>query len=155
ENWPTWRRSHLGQGYSPLTQIDTGNVGSLTIAWAQSLPPGPNMTEPLARDGVVYAGGFGGQVFAFDGADGRMLWRYERKLPENTVPSSHKTLALWDDKIITATSDNHLVALDARTGKPVWDVPVTDRPGMRQPGGPMVADGVVMMGMATQEPGGG
>jgi alcohol dehydrogenase (cytochrome c) len=155
ENWPTWRRSHLGQGYSPLSQIDASNVGRMTVAWAQSLPAGPNMTEPLARDGVVYAGGFGDQVFAFDGADGRVLWRYERKLPANTPASSHKTLALWGDKIISATSDNHLVALDARTGKAVWDVPVTDRPGMRQPGGPMAADGVVMMGMATQEPGGG
>jgi alcohol dehydrogenase (cytochrome c) len=155
ENWPTWRRSHLGQGYSPLTQIDTSNVSRLTIAWAQALPAGPNMTEPLARDGVVYAGGFGDQVFAFDGADGRLLWRYERKLPTGTAISSHKTLALWGDKVVSATSDNHLVALDARTGKPVWDVSVTERPGMRQPGGPMVADGVVMMGMATQEPGGG
>jgi alcohol dehydrogenase (cytochrome c) len=113
------------------------------------------MTEPLARDGVVYAGGFGDQVFAFDGASGRVLWRYQRKLPANTPVSSHKTLALWGDKVFTATSDNHLVALDARTGRPVWDVPVSDRQGMRQPGGPMVADGVVMQGMASQEAGGG
>jgi alcohol dehydrogenase (cytochrome c) len=155
EDWPAWRRSHLGHGYSPLTQIDTGNVGQLTIAWAQALPPGANMTEPLARDGVVYAGGFGDQVFAFDGASGRVLWRYQRKLPANTPVSSHKTLALWGDKVFTATSDNHLVALDARTGRPVWDVPVSDRQGMRQPGGPMVADGVVMQGMASQEAGGG
>jgi len=155
ENWPTWRRSHLGLGYSPLKQIDTTNVGRLTIAWAQALPPGANMTEPLARDGVVYAGGFGDEVFAFDGASGRVLWRYQRKLPENTAVTSHKTLALWNDKIITATSDNHLVALDARTGRPVWDVRVSDRPDMRQPGGPMVADGVVMQGMATREAGGG
>jgi alcohol dehydrogenase (cytochrome c) len=155
EDWPAWRRSHLGLGYSPLKQIDTTNVGRLTIAWAQALPPGGNMTEPLARGGVVYAGGFGDQVFAFDGASGRMLWRYTRKLPATTPVTAHKTIALWGDKIVTATSDNHLVALDARSGRPVWDVAVTNRTGMRQPGGPLVADGVVMMGMASQEPGGG
>jgi alcohol dehydrogenase (cytochrome c) len=155
DDWPAWRRSHNGLGYSPLAQIDTTNIGRLTIAWAQALPAGGNMTEPLARDGVVYAGGFGDQVFAFDGVSGRLLWRYQRKLPANTAVTAHKTLALWDDKVISATSDNHLVALDARTGRPVWDVAVSNRPGMRQPGGPLAADGVVMMGMANQQPGGG
>jgi alcohol dehydrogenase (cytochrome c) len=154
-NWLTWRRAHNGQGYSPLDQIDTSNVGRLRVAWSQSLPPGGNMTEPLVRDGVLYAGGFGDQVFAFDAADGRVLWRYQRRLPQNTPITAHKTLALWGDKIFTATSDNHLVALDARTGRPVWDVVVSGRKGMRQPGGPLAADGVIMQGMASQEAGGG
>ncbi|MGZ3270480.1 MAG: c-type cytochrome, partial [Croceibacterium sp.] len=71
ENWPAWRRSHLGLGYSPLNQINTSNVASLHIAWAQALPPGDNMNEPLVRDGVLYVFGFGDNVFAFDAASGR------------------------------------------------------------------------------------
>jgi alcohol dehydrogenase (cytochrome c) len=155
ENWLAWRRSHQGLGYSPLDQIDTGNVGQLRIAWAQSLPPGVNMNEPLVRDGVLYVFGYGDQVFAFDAADGTMLWRYQRHLPEGTVANSKKTIALYGDKLYAATSDNHMVALDARTGRPVWDVALTDKPNMRNPGGPLVADGVVMQGFANNSAGGG
>jgi alcohol dehydrogenase (cytochrome c) len=155
EEWPAWRRSHRGLGYSPLSQIDTGNVGRLTIAWAQALPPGVNMNEPLVHNGVLYVFGYGDQVFAFDAASGRQLWRYQRELPERTALNSRKTIALWGDKLYTATSDNHMVALDARTGKAVWDVALTDRPGLRIPGGPLAADGVIMQGFANQQPGGG
>ncbi|WEK47783.1 MAG: PQQ-binding-like beta-propeller repeat protein [Candidatus Andeanibacterium colombiense] len=155
ENWLSWRRSHQGLGYSPLKQIDTGNVSELHIAWAQALPGGTNMNEPLVRDGVLYVAGYGDNVFAFDAASGRQLWRYQRRLPEGTAVSSHKTIALYGDRLFTATSDNHMVALDARSGRLVWDTPMTERPDMRTPGGPLAADGVIMQGMATQAAGGG
>lgn len=154
ENWLAWRGSHTGQGFSPLKQIDTGNVKNLTVAWAQSLPAGPNMAEPLVRDGVMYAYGFGDEVFALDATNGDVLWRYQRK-HDAPPATSKKTIALYGDKVLLATGDLHMVALDARTGKPVWDVPITDKPGFRIPGGPLAADGVVMIGMATQEAGGG
>ena len=156
ENWLTWRRSHTAHGFSPLTQIDQSNVDRLTVAWAQALPVGPNMNEPLVRDGVLYVHGFGDQVFAFDAATGRPIWRYQRQLPEGTNPLSKKTMALWGDMVLTSTSDLHMVALDARTGRPKWDVAMLDDPeGFRNPGGPLVADGVVMNGLATTQPGGG
>ena len=126
ENWLTWRRAHNGQGYSPLRQIDAGNVDELRVAWAQALPPGVNMNEPLVRDGVLYVFGYGDQVFAFDAANGRELWRYQRRLPQGVQLYSKKTIALYDDKLYAATSDLHLIALDARTGQPVWDVPLND-----------------------------
>lgn len=155
DEWPAWRRSHLGLGYSPLTQIDKSNVGRLTIAWAQALPPGPNMNEPLVHGGVLYVFGYGDQVFAFDAASGRQLWRYQRKLPDKTALNSRKTIALYGDKLFTATSDNHMVALDARTGKEVWDSAIPGSEGMRIPGGPLAADGVIMQGLTTQAAGGG
>ncbi|KRA83948.1 hypothetical protein ASD76_08070 [Altererythrobacter sp. Root672] len=155
ENWLTWRRGHNGQGYSPLNQIDTGNVSNLHVAWAQALPPGANMNEPLVRDGVLYVFGYGDSVLAFDAVSGRSLWTYQRRVPQGTPLSSKKTLALYGDKVFTATSDNHMVALDARTGRPVWDVKLTEKPGMRIPGGPLAADGVIMQGLATQAAGGG
>ena len=154
ENWLTWRRGHNGQGYSPLAQIDRENVDRLGVAWAQALPAGANMNEPLVRDGVLYVFGFGDEVFAFDAANGRPLWRYQRQLPEGTTPLSKKTIALWDDMLIVATSDLHMVALDARTGRPVWDVTIPDAQGTRSNGGPLVADGVVMVGLASQRAGG-
>ncbi|GAA5060458.1 PQQ-binding-like beta-propeller repeat protein [Erythrobacter westpacificensis] len=155
EDWVAWRRSQSGHGYSPLTQITPDNVNELTIAWAQALPVGPTMAEPLVRDGVMYVHAYGEQVFAFDAATGRQLWRYQRQMPEGTLMQGKKTIALWDDKIIMATSDLHMMALDARTGRPVWDVAILNAADTRSNGGPLVADGVAMIGLATQRAGGG
>lgn len=155
ENWMAWRRGHLGQGHSPLAQIDSNNVQDLRIAWALPLPAGTNMNEPMVRDGVMYVFGFGEQVFALDATNGDVLWRYQRHVAEGVAPNSKKTMALYGDKLFVATSDLHLLALDARTGLPVWDVPITDKPGFRNPGGPLAADGVIMQGLTTQAPGGG
>jgi len=155
ENWMTWRRGHEGHGYSPLDQVTPENVTDLSIAWAQALPTGPTMSEPLVRDGVMYMHAYGEEVFAFDAATGRQLWRYRRDMPDGTLMQGKKAIALWDDKIIMATSDLHVMALDARTGEPVWDVPIPDAQDTRSNGGPLVADGVVMIGLATQRLGGG
>lgn len=153
-NWPAWRRSHLGLGYSPLDQINTGNVASLRLAWAQALPAGANINEPLVRDGVLYVFGYGDNVRAFDAASGRSLWTYQHRLPADTPLTSKKTLALWGDKVFTATSDNRLLALDARTGRLAWNALISDKPGFRNPGGPLVAQGVVMQGLTNREAGG-
>ncbi|HEX7711988.1 MAG TPA: PQQ-binding-like beta-propeller repeat protein [Sphingomonadaceae bacterium] len=154
QNWLTWRRSHTGRGYSPLTQITAANVGQLRLAWALPLPNGDNMAEPLVRDGVLYAFGFGDEVYAVDAADGHILWRYQRDLPKDARPQGKKTLALYGDKVIAATSDLHLVALDARSGKAVWDSPIPHQDGLNNPGGPLAADGVIIQGLTGQAKGG-
>ncbi|MEL1249694.1 PQQ-binding-like beta-propeller repeat protein [Aurantiacibacter gilvus] len=154
ENWVAWRRSQSGQGFSPLTQITPENVSDLNVAWAQALPPGPTMAEPLVRDGVMFVHAYGEEIFAFEAATGRQLWRYRRQMPEGTLMQGKKTIALWDDMVIMATSDLHMMALDARTGRPVWDVAIPDAEGTRSNGGPLVADGVVMIGLASQRDGG-
>lgn len=155
EDWVAWRRSQSGQGFSPLAQITRDNVADLNIAWAQALPIGPTMAEPLVRDGVMFVHAYGEEVFAFDAATGRQLWRYRRQMPDGTLMQGKKTIALWDDKLILATSDLHMVALDARTGEPIWDVAIPDAEETRSNGGPLVAEGVVMIGLATQRAGGG
>jgi alcohol dehydrogenase (cytochrome c) len=155
EDWPRWRRSFQGHGFSPLSQIDTGNVAQMRLAWSQPLPAGTNMNEPIVRDGVLYTYGYGDEVFAFDATDGRMLWRYRRTVPEGTPLESKKTMALYGERLFVATSDHHMVALDARTGRPLWDKVITDRPGFRNPGGPLAAGGVVMQGLTTMAKGGG
>ena len=150
ENWLTWRRSHYGLGVSPLTQVTRDNVEGLQLVWSLALPDGETTVEPLVRDGVLYALGFGDQIYALDAADGQVLWHYSRDLPRGTLVSSKKTLALYGDKIYAATSDMHMIALDARTGELVWDSVVTDKPGFRNPGGPLAAEGVIMQGVTGQ-----
>lgn len=154
EEWPVWRRSHLGRGWSPLKQITAANVSRLNVAWSQALPAGEAMTEPLVRGGVLYVMGAGDNVFAFDAANGRMLWRYQRTLPKEVRSQGKKTIALFGDKLYAATSDMHVVALDAKTGRPAWDVAITDKTGFHVVGGPLAAAGVIMQGVTGQAPGG-
>ncbi len=152
--WPSWRRGHLGQGFSPLKQIDKGNVSKLQMAWSLTLPAGPNTIEPLFHDGVLFVYAYGDRVFALDGETGDELWRYERRLPDNARLTSKRMMALWGDRLYTATSDAHIVALDAKSGRVVWDRDVGQGVG-RISGGPLVANGVVMQGLVgAQIPGG-
>lgn len=152
--WLSWRRGHQGRGFSPLRQITKDNVATLQMAWSLTLPAGPNTIEPLFHDGVLFVYGYGDRVFALDGETGDELWRYERRLPENQRLSPKRTLALWGNKIYTATSDAHLVALDMKTGRVVWDRDVGQGVG-RITGGPLAANGVIMQGIVgAQIPGG-
>jgi len=152
--WLSWRRGHHGQGFSPLKQINTRNVAQLQMAWSLTLPAGPNTIEPLFHDGVLFVYAYGDRVFALDGETGDELWRYERRLPENQRLTSKRVMALWGNKLYTATSDAHIVALDMKSGRVVWDRDVGQGTG-RISGGPLVANGVVMQGLVgAQIPGG-
>lgn len=153
--WLTWRRTYDDQGYSPLRQIDRSNVKNLRLAWSWSLPPGPNTATPLEHDGVVFVQGYGDQVEALDAATGDLLWHYRRILPEDARPTVKKSIAVYGNNIYAATSDTHLIALDMKTGRLVWDVPLGDRKsGMQLTGGSIGAKGKIMIGTGGQQPGG-
>ena len=154
-DWLTWRRSYHDLGFSPLRQINRNNVKNLRLAWSLSLPAGPNAATPLVHDGVIFVHSFGDHVQALNAASGDELWHYGRLLGENTRPGIKRNLALYGDKVYVPTSDNHEVALDMKTGRVIWDQPVTDgNPRWSLTGGPLVADGVVMQGIQGQAPGG-
>lgn len=155
-DWLTWRRTWDDQGFSPLKQINRGNVGTLQVAWSWSLPPGANESTPLVHDGVIFVHSYGDNVQALDAASGNLLWQYSRKLPEGVNPSVKRNIAIYGDKVYVGTSDVHLVALNAKTGKVVWDSEVADHkiPRMMLTGGPLAAKGKVMIGTAGQAPGG-
>ncbi len=153
--WLTWRRTYESQGYSPLKQIDRTNVKNLRLAWSWSLPPGPNTATPLVHDGVMFVQGYGDIVEALDAATGDLLWHFQRPLPEGARPAVKKDIAIYGDKIYAATSDVHLLALDVKTGKLIWDKTLGDsKKGMQLTGGPLVAKGKVMIGTGGQQPGG-
>jgi alcohol dehydrogenase (cytochrome c) len=154
-DWLTWRRTYDDQGFSPLAQINKGNVGELTLAWSLALPPGPNAATPLVHDGVIYVHAYGDHVQALDATTGDELWHYARDLGDNARPTVKRNIALYGDKIYFGTSDVHVVALDAKTGRVVWDQPITEPgSGFALSGGPLVAAGRVMQGVNGQAPGG-
>jgi alcohol dehydrogenase (cytochrome c) len=155
EDWLTWRRTPDDLGFSPLKKITRANVANLRLAWSWSLPAGPNETAPLVHDGVIFVQGFGDRVQALNAATGDLLWQYARTLGPDTQPSVKRALSLYGDKLIVPTSDVHVVALNAKTGRVVWDHTVGDaKTGLRITGGTLVAKGKVMVGTTGRAPGG-
>jgi alcohol dehydrogenase (cytochrome c) len=154
-DWLSWRRTRDGLGFSPLSNIDKTNVGTLQLAWSLSLPAGPNTATPLVHDGVIYVHSFGDHVQALDAATGDELWHYARELPSTFRPTVKRNMAVYGDKLYVGTSDVHVVALDAKTGAVVWDAAIAaEGSGFGLTGGPLVARGKVMQGVNGQAPGG-
>jgi alcohol dehydrogenase (cytochrome c) len=146
-DWLTWRRTYDDLGFSPLKQINRSNVADLRVAWVWSLPNGPNEATPLVRDGVLFVHSFGDKVQALDAVTGDLLWQYSRELPKDIAPTVKRHISIYGDKLFIPTSDIHVVALDIKTGKVVWDHAVASfKEGFRMTGGPLVAKGKVMIG---------
>lgn len=149
EDWTYWRRSPSSQGYTPLSQINRNNVSDLTLAWVWGMENGRSQPAPLVRNGVIFLPNFGNVIQALDGATGDLLWEYRRGFPEGGRQGGNlRSLALWEDQIFVATTDAHLVALDARTGAVRWDSEIADEEqGYSNTSGPIVANGVVINGI--------
>ncbi|MFL2848607.1 MAG: PQQ-binding-like beta-propeller repeat protein [Pseudohongiellaceae bacterium] len=148
-DWTYWRRSPKSQGFSPLKQINKENVSRLSLAWVWGMEPGRSQPAPLVRNGIIYIPNFGNVIQAINGRDGTLLWEYQRQFPQDSRQGGPlRTLAMWEDMIYVATTDAHLVALDARTGAVRWDVEIADEGlGYSNTSGPIVADGKVINGI--------
>jgi alcohol dehydrogenase (cytochrome c) len=162
-DWLMWRRTYNAWGYSPLDQINKTNVKNLKVAWTWSLTNGATETTPIVHDGVLFIFNYADKVQALDAASGDLIWEYKRDLPAKLAAEggnnlAKRNMAIYEDKLIVAMSDAHLVALDANTGKLVWDHATADwTKGWRYTGGPFIANGVIIQGMTgcgNAEPGG-
>jgi alcohol dehydrogenase (cytochrome c) len=162
-DWLMWRRTYNGWGYSPLDQVNKDNVKNLQPAWTWSLSTGSTETTPIVHDGVLYIWNYADKVQALNGATGELIWEYKRDLPAKLVTEAgnnlaKRNMAIYDDKLLIATSDAHVVALDARSGKVAWDHATADwTKGWRYTGGPFIINGKVIQGMTgcgNAEPGG-
>jgi PQQ-dependent dehydrogenase (methanol/ethanol family) len=140
-DWLTIRRDHFASNYSPLTQITRDNAQDLQLVWVAPMAEGgTNQPSPLARNGTIFLNNTGGIIQAIDGKTGDLIW--EQRLGTNTAM---RGMTLYDDKLYLATSQAHIVALDAKTGKVAWDVAMPD--GRGSSSGPLVAKGKVVEGM--------
>jgi alcohol dehydrogenase (cytochrome c) len=162
-DWLMWRRTYDGYGYSPLDQINKDNVKNLQVAWTWSLTPGATETTPIVHDGVLFIFNYADKIQALNAASGDLIWEYKRDLPAKLLTEVGNTLAkrnmaIYEDRLIVATSDAHIIALDAKTGKLVWDHETADwSKGWRYTGGPFVVNGKIIQGMTgcgNAEPGG-
>ena len=161
-DWLMWRRTYNAWGYSPLDQINKDNVKNLQVAWTWSMINGATETTPIVHDGVLYLFNYANAIQALDGATGDLIWEYKRDLPAKLVADagnlSSRNMAIYEDKLIAATADAHLIALDLKSGKLVWDDATADwTKGWRHTSGPFVAGGTIVQGMqgcGNAQPGG-
>ena len=152
-DWLNWRRTLNAWGHSPLRQISTDNVGDMQLSWTWSLPSGANMMTPIVHDGVMFTYSFGDVVQALDAATGELLWGWQRQLEPGRDPDSKKGVAIYQDKLVVPTSDMHLIALDVRTGQPVWDhkVDIGDEDGHWFKSAPIIANGKAVIGLTGRQ----
>ncbi len=154
-DWLMIRRSYDGWGYSPLSQITAANVSRLERVWMMETGvTNGHEAPPLVNNGVMFVSTPQKQVFALEAATSRVLWRYQRPLPEGVVllhPTS-RGVALYDDMVFLAGNDAVLIALNARTGEEVWTTKVADNSqGYYMTMAPLVANGKVMVGVSGGE----
>src|SRR5262245_36239462 len=160
EDWLLFRGNTKGWGYSPLEQINKGNVKTLQLVWSRAMEAGTNEITPIVHDGIMYLGNPSDVIQAIDAATGELIWDYHHPLPPRaSFPSiwgqRKRSITLYGDYVIFATWNNHVVALDARTGKLVWQ---NDRRGElfeSNSSGPIVAGGMVIVGSTCQVAGHG
>jgi len=153
ENWLAHGRTYSEQRYSPLKQIDRGNVARLGLAWAYATHTRRGLeATPLVVDGVMYATGSWSVVYAIDAATGAELWRYDPHVPGATGRKAccdvvNRGVAVWRGRVYVGTLDGRLVALDAETGRPDWEVLTVDpKLDYTITGAPRVARGLVFIG---------
>jgi len=151
-------RTYDGQRFSPLKQINTENVSGLGLAWYADFDSNRGQeATPLAIDGVIYLSTAWSKVKAYDARTGRQLWAYDPKVPGEFAGRGccdvvNRGLAAWNGKIYVATYDGRLVALNARTGTPVWQVLTVDHDKpVTSTGAPLAFNGKVVIGNAGGE----
>jgi alcohol dehydrogenase (cytochrome c) len=136
-DWLMGSRTYDNQRFSPLDQINRGNVSRLRMAWARGMVAGTQETIPIVYRGVMYVITPSPSVQALDATNGDLLWEYRRP----GSGSSAKTLSIYDDLVFWTAPDSSVIALDARSGQVRWEVKADIR---GHSGGSIVVDGKVI-----------
>ena len=156
-DWVMMRGNYEGWGFSSLDQINKTNVKGLQLVWARAMETGINEATPVIHNGVMFLGNPNDVIQAIDAASGDLLWEYRRTLPSiqafhnNFWGQRKRSIFLYDDKVYTVTRDNFLLALDAKTGKALWEVNRGGDLYVTNTTGPIVVNGVVIAGSNCQE----
>ena len=151
-DWMSYRRTYDVFGFSPLSKIDRTNVKNLRVVWSYPVQDNSRwVPTPIVANGIMYVSEGHGRVIALDVVSGEVKWIHTRSYPEDIRASQaylrHRGVAVYGDKIYWGTADAYLVALDALTGKQVWQVRTADyKKGVGHGHPPLIADGKVIIG---------
>ena len=151
--WLMARRNYQAWSNSALAQINKSNVKHLHLAWSWAMVDGgASEPSPVVHDGVMFLPNASNVVQALDAATGQIIWENRLGPKVSNALTGIRNLAVYGDKVITATTDAREVALDAKTGQVVWDVRLGDpKKGYQNSSGPIVVEGVVLQGLGGCE----
>jgi alcohol dehydrogenase (cytochrome c) len=155
-NWLMYSGGYMSQRYSLLKEIDRSNVKNLELKWI--LPNqvfGAWQSTPLVVDGIMYVTQRPNDVLAVDAKSGRVFWLYRHTVsPDARVccGSNNRGVAILGDMVFLATLDARLIALDRKTGRPVWNVATGDpKLGYSMTMAPLVVKDKVLIGSGGGE----
>lgn len=157
-NWLLHGRTYAEERFSPLDQINDGNVHELGFDWQFDTQSSRGLeATPIVRDGVLYTTASWSVVYALDATSGKLLWSHDPKVPrawgrKGCCDVVNRGVAVWDDRVLSATFDGRLIALDARSGTLLWETNTVDRTrNVTITGAPRVLNGKVLIGNAGAE----
>jgi quinohemoprotein ethanol dehydrogenase len=160
EDWITYGSSLHETRYSPLNQINASNVNRLGLAWLYEVGPGGGGQEatPLVANGTLYSMTTWSVVFALDVRTGKERWRWDPEVNQAAVRPKiccgivNRGLALYQNMVIAPIIDGRLEALDADTGKVIWEARVAyPQDNYTITMAPRVAKGKVIIGVSGGE----
>jgi len=151
---------YQGQRFSPLKQINKSNVKRLVPIWSYSLDDARGAESfPIIKDGVIYSTTHNSTV-AVNALTGKQIWRVMHDYPPETLRVVccgivNRGAAIFEGKLVRALMDNHIIAMDIKTGKELWRTaspePVKPENGYAMTGAPLIVGGVVIVGVAGAE----
>ena len=159
-DWLLHGRTYDDQRFSPLEQINEQTVANLGLVWAREMGTTRGLeATPLVEHGILYTTGSWSVVFAFDAKTGKQLWTYDPQVKRERAAifccdAVNRGVALYRDRVFVATLDGKLIALDKRTGAPVWSVDTVDiAQAYSITGAPCIVGSRVLIGNAGAENG--
>jgi PQQ-dependent dehydrogenase (methanol/ethanol family) len=158
QNWLTYWGSYRSEHFSELGQINRSNVATLQARWAAPLPGDvPLEATPIVVDGVMYLAGAPGDVYAFDARSGLLIWRFHRQqqvVNPFQINPFNRGVAVLDQRVFVVTLDNQLIALDARSGRVLWEKQIANTmEGYTMTGAPLTLGNEVIVGISGGEMG--
>jgi alcohol dehydrogenase (cytochrome c) len=148
-DWPGYNRTLAGDRYSPLAQINPSNVANLQTVCSYRLPEVTSLqTGPIVISGMMY---FTTDTisYAIDAATCAEKWKQVRHSDTPGALAVNRGFAYMDGRLFRGTSDAHVIALDAKDGRTIWDHQIDMKgPGITIPMAPVAANGLVFAGNA-------
>ena len=153
----TYGMGYNNQRYSVLKSISKSNVSKLVPVWNYSLNNSQGQeSQPVIYQGVMYVTSHTSTV-AIDALTGKQIWKQELEFASDVFKMAccgllNRGVAIYQGKVYRTTLDSHVIAYDAKTGKQIWKTQVIDyKLGHAMTGAPLVANGVLMTGIAGGE----
>ncbi len=157
-DWITHGRTYSEDRFSPLKQINASNVKDLGLAWSFGTGTTRGLeATPIVVDGVMYTTGSWSVVFAIDARSGKQLWKWDPQVPRAYGSKAccdvvNRGVAVYKGKVYVGILDGRLAALEAETGKVVWQVVTVDQSkSYTITGAPRIVKGKVIIGNGGSE----